>query len=115
MLKNIVASIAIALLSTAGFSGHASATNMSAHEMGGVHHESNSGVSCMVQCQTGVMAKSDDVSNEKKKEHDETAPPQVRKNQQIILEEKLIAPQQNALDTAPSEPPGYILYGVFRT
>ena len=113
--KYIVASIAVLLLSTVGFAGHAFAANTSAHDMGDMSHGSSDAVSCMVQCQIGVITKEDDVFDEKKKKDDEPTPPQFPKSQQAIIEEKLATPQRYALETAPPEPPGYILYGIFRT
>ena len=115
-IKSVFASIAVVLLSTIGLAGHASAISVGSHEMSGMHHESSDAVSCMVQCQTGVVA-SEDKSDEKEKnrDDDEPAPPRFPESQQVILGEKLVAPQQNALEAAPPEPPGYILYGVFRT
>lgn len=113
--KNIAASIAVLLLGTVGFASHASAASVNAHEMGGMSHGSGDAASCMVQCQTGVVAKEDDVVDEEKKKDDEPIPAQFPKSQRIIIKEKLAAPQHYALETAPPEPPGYILYGVFRT
>lgn len=115
LFKSIAASIAVLLLSTVGFAGHASAASVNTHEMSGMSHGSSDAASCMVQCQTGVVAKNDDVVDEEKKKDDEPTPPQFPQTQQIILEEKLAAPQLYALEIAPPEPPGYILYGVFRT
>jgi len=70
-VKNAAILVAVLLLNSLSFAGHASAMNTMSHEMSGMNHSSNSSSSCATLCRTAVVNKEEYVINLDENEDDD--------------------------------------------
>lgn len=115
-IKNLLILLAVLLLNSISFAGHASATTTLSHEMGGMNHKVSDNTSCATQCRTAVVNRDENSIKESENEDDDkpTMPFYVY-NQQFCTDSKSNSQQLYAAGVKPPPKiPIYILYGVFR-
>lgn len=116
-LKNALVLLAVLLLNSFSFAGHASAMSTVSHEMSGMNHSSSDTSSCSTLCQQrSSRPKKKGVTNGEENEDDDkfVLPFYVQGSGWLsdskTLKQKLYADSIKP----PPKIPIYILYGVFR-
>lgn len=116
VMKNILCLIAVVLLNSISFIGHASAIPAISHEMKGMSHTPSDISSCETLCRTAVVTKEENVTrNDEKEEDDEPISPLYIHYQFFNFDGKSVNQHLYAAEIKlPPKIPVYILYGVFR-
>ena len=115
-IKNALVLLAVVLLNSISFAGHASAMNTMSHDMSGMKHGSSDASSCATLCRTAVINKEDNIVNDDENEDDtETAVAYYEQNQSLQTDEKTISQLIFAAEVKPPPKiPIYTLHGVYR-
>jgi hypothetical protein len=114
--KNALVLLAVLLLNSFSFAGHASAMSTVSHEMSGMNHSSSDTSSCSTLCRAAIINREKGVTNGEENEDDDkfVLPFYVQGSGWLsdskTLKQKLYADSIKP----PPKIPIYILYGVFR-
>lgn len=117
-IKNALVLVAIVLINSVGFAGHASAMNTMSHEMTGMSHQSGDATTCATLCRTAVLnnESTDPKQSENEDDDDLVAFPIPVQTQSWELSGNLVKQRLYASNVKPPPKiPIYILYQVIRT
>ena len=117
-IKNSLALVAIVLVNSIGFAGHASAMSNMSHETTGMNHQSGDAASCASLCRTAALNSESTSSRqlEDDKDDDDTALPIPRQGQAWELSSNFVKQRLYASEVKPPpKVPFYILFQVIRT
>jgi hypothetical protein len=116
-IKNTFALLAVIMLTSISFSGHASAMTSMSHEMSGMQHGSSDVINCATLCRTAIVDKKEYLVDSDKDNEDDTKPiiPFYVHGQSLHTDKKTFSQQLYGVEIKPPPKiPIYILYSVFR-
>jgi len=109
--------LAVIILTSISFSGHASAMTSMSHEMNGMQHESSDVVNCATLCRTAIVGKKEylvDVDQDNEDDAKLIIPFHLH-GQSLQTDNKTTSQQLYSAEVKPRPKiPIYILYSVFR-
>lgn len=116
-IKNLFSLLAVIMLGSISFSGHASAMTSMSHEMNGMQHESSEVVNCPTLCRTAIVDKKEHLVDADQDNEEDTKPiiPFYVKDRSLQTDKKTISQQLYTMEIKPPpKVPIHILYSVFR-
>lgn len=116
-IKNTFALLAVIMLTSISFSGHASAMTSMSHKMNGMQHESSDVVNCATLCRTAIVDKKEYLVDVDQDNEDDTKLliPYYIRGQSLQTDNKTTSQQLYSAEVKPPPKiPMYILYSVYR-